>query len=190
MESEINTTKGRMNSRHHAYVLRDLPPRPSDDLAPDPTPTADVDTHKPCGLDQLHPKDAKHVLYAAQVFVRTYQRKHAEGFSAENEVVRSSVNTALEKALEDLVLSWLDSRGLRARHSGERFMSLKTLLMEGLSFAQGHVLPHEEDKLRNYAEMAEYRNLAHTLRVTPTGAVRSATQERLIQILEKLGANA
>jgi hypothetical protein len=97
------------------------------------------------------------------------------------------VNTALEKALEDLVLSWLDSRGLPARNSGERFISLKTLLMEGLTFAH-ETVPHDTtDRLVGYAARAEYRNLAHILRVTPTGAVRTSTQERLIEILEKLG---
>ncbi len=47
-----------------------------------------------------------------------------------------------------------------------------------------------EAKTQGYKDRAEYRSLAHTLRITPVGAVRSATQNRLIEILETLGANA
>ncbi len=42
-------------------------------------------------------------------------------------------------------------------------------------------------RTQGYKDRAEYRSLAHTLRITPVGAVRSATQNRLIEILEALG---
>jgi hypothetical protein len=45
----------------------------------------------------------------------------------------------------------------------------------------------DEEKTQGYKDRAEYRSLAHTLRITPVGAVRSSTQNRLIEILEALG---
>lgn len=150
------------------------------------TPRGPSEAGSSSGISSLALSDRDLVSYCGRLFVDAYLKSREEGFDSESDVVRSSVHAAVEKTLEDLALAWLDSRGLLPRNPGEKFLSFKDILLESIALTcQSADTPDE--RLHNYQGKAEYRNLAHTLKVTPTGAVRSATQNRLIEILEALG---
>ncbi len=170
-------------SRFSLPPLRTFKPRPH---SPEQFPGT-VSTN-PSGLDCLHPTNKDLVVYALQRLAELQLKVSEEGFIREDEVVRSSVKQALEKAIEDLVLAWLDSRGFDSPVPGNKFLSLMDILLESVTFTftSDKNVNDVDDRLKSYYTKAEYRNLAHTLRITPVGAVRSATQNRLIEILDTL----
>jgi hypothetical protein len=129
------------------------------------------------------------VLYALKLLTEVYLKVSDESFNRESSVVKLSLNQTLEKSLEELVLAWLDSRGFEPKIAGDKFLSMMDVLLESLSFtitADSRQVREVDDRLKAYYTKEEYKSLAHTLKVTPTGAVRSATQNRLIEILETL----
>jgi hypothetical protein len=165
------------NPRSPVPTLRSFTSRSSGELTP------------ASGISSLALPDREHIFYTARLFVDVYFKSQKDEVDFTSTAVRSSLDQAMEKTLEDLVLAWLDSRGFPPRNPGGRFLSLKDVLLESIAITCQSSSTEVDVKAQSYKDKVEYRNLAHTLRVTPTGAVRSATQERLIQILEKLGGN-
>lgn len=165
------------NPRNPLPTLRSFTPRGSGELTP------------ASGISSLAVPDREHVFYTARLFVDVYSKSLEDETAFTSTAVRSSLDQAMEKTLEDLALAWLDSRGVLPRNPGERFLSLKDILMESIALTCQSSSTEVDAKLQSYKDRVEYRNLAHTLKVTPVGAVRTATQNRLIEILETLGAN-